>query len=58
MLLPDMIMDASPTATAQAISAHEQTGGGNIIVVEPCPPGMAHQYGVVALEGGGGRLNR
>ena len=59
VLLPDMIMDATPAATAQAIAAHEQTGGANIIVVEPCPPGMAHQYGIVALQdGAGGRLNR
>ena len=64
VLLPDMIMDSSPAATAQAIAAYEETGGANIIVVEPCPPGMAHQYGIVALEPGapaGGanrRLNR
>ena len=58
VLLPDMIMDASPAATAQAIAAHEQTGGANVIVVEPCPPGMAHQYGIVALEAQSGRLNR
>ena len=58
VLLPDMIMDATPAATAQAIAAHEKTSGANIIVVEPCPPGMAHQYGVVALEGQSGRLNR
>ena len=58
VLLPDMIMDATPAATAQAIAAHEKTNGANIIVVEPCPPGMAHQYGVVALEGQSGRLNR
>ena len=58
VLLPDMIMDAAPAATAQAIAAYEQSGGANIIVVEPCPAGMAHQYGVVALEPGEGRLNR
>ncbi len=58
VLLPDMIMDAAPTATAQAIAAYEETGGANIVVVEPCPAGMAHQYGVVALETGEGRLNR
>ena len=56
VLLPDMIMDATPGATAQAIAAYEQTGGSNIVVVEPCPPGMAHQYGVVALDGPEGRL--
>jgi len=58
VLLPDMIMDAAPGCTAQMIAAHEQTGGSNIIVVEPCPPGMAHQYGIVALDGQSGRLNR
>jgi UTP--glucose-1-phosphate uridylyltransferase len=51
VLLPDMIMQAEPGATAQAIKAYEDTGGANVIVVEPCPPGMAHQYGIVALEG-------
>lgn len=58
VILPDMIMDAQPGATRQAISAYEQTGGSSIVVVEPCPPGMAHQYGIVALDGQGGRLNR
>jgi UTP--glucose-1-phosphate uridylyltransferase len=58
VLLPDMIMQAEPGATAQAIAAYEQTGGANVIVVEPCPAGMAHQYGIVALEGRSGRLNR
>ena len=58
VLLPDMIMLAEPGATAQAIAAYEHTDGGNVIVVEPCPPGMAHQYGIVALEKAEGRLNR
>ncbi|HTI66771.1 MAG TPA: UTP--glucose-1-phosphate uridylyltransferase [Caulobacteraceae bacterium] len=58
VLLPDMIMDAAPGATAQALAAYEQTGGGNIVVVEPCPPGMAHQYGIVAMEGPEGQLRR
>ena len=58
VLLPDMIMDAEPGATAQAIAAYQQTGGANIIAVEPCPPGMAHQYGIVALEGPEGRLRK
>ena len=51
VLLPDMIMDAEPGATAQAIAAYEKTGGSNIVVVEPCPQGEAHKYGVVALGG-------
>lgn len=58
VMLPDMIMDAEPGALAQAVKAYEETGGGNIVVVEPCPPGQAHQYGIVALEGQGGRLNK
>ena len=58
VLLPDMIMDAEPGATAQAIKAFEQTDGGSIILVEPCPPGEAHKYGIVALDGQDGRLNR
>jgi UTP--glucose-1-phosphate uridylyltransferase len=58
VLLPDMIMDAEPAALAQAVKAHEDTGGGNIVVVEPCPEGQAHMYGIVALEGREGRLNR
>ncbi|MBS0295034.1 MAG: UTP--glucose-1-phosphate uridylyltransferase [Proteobacteria bacterium] len=58
VMLPDMIMDATPGALAQAIEAHEQTGGANIVVVEPCPEGQAHQYGIVALDGQDGRLNR
>ncbi len=58
VLLPDMIMDAAPGATRQMLDAYEATGGSNIVVVEPCPPGMAHQYGIVALEGEAGRLRR
>ena len=58
VILPDMIMDAEPGCTAQALKAYEETGGGNVIVVEPCPPGMAHQYGIVALDGQNGRLNK
>jgi UTP--glucose-1-phosphate uridylyltransferase len=58
VMLPDMIMDAEPGALAQAIAAYERTGGENVVVVEPCPPGQAHQYGIVALEQQNGRLNR
>ena len=58
VMLPDMIMHAAVSPMKQAIDAHEQTGGGNIVVVEPCPEGQAHQYGIVALDGQQGRLNR
>ncbi len=57
VVLPDMIMDAEPSALGQAVRAYEQVGG-NIVVVEPCPQGEAHKYGIVALERQDGRLNR
>src|SRR5580704_12226435 len=61
VILPDMLMRASPPALAQAIAAHAAVGG-NIIVVEPAPPGEAHKYGIVALAetapGFDGRLAR
>jgi UTP--glucose-1-phosphate uridylyltransferase len=57
VMLPDMLMTAQPPALAQAVAAYEQVGG-NIVVVEPAPPGEAHKYGIVALEGQDRRLNR
>jgi UTP--glucose-1-phosphate uridylyltransferase len=61
VILPDMLMRADPPALAQAIAAHDAVGG-NIIVVEPAPPGEAHKYGIVALgetaAGFDGRLAR
>ncbi len=57
VILPDMLMMADKPALGQAIAAHEQTGG-NIVVVEPAPEGETHKYGIVALDGQDGRLNR
>ncbi len=57
VMLPDMLMAAETPALAQAVAAYEQVGG-NIVVVEPAPEGEAHKYGIVALEGREGRLNR
>ena len=57
VMLPDMLMAAEPGALAQAVQAYEKVGG-NIVVVEPCPEGQAHKYGIVALDGRSGRLNR
>jgi UTP--glucose-1-phosphate uridylyltransferase len=57
VILPDMVMDGPTPPLAQAIAAYEETGG-NIIVVEPCPEGEAHKYGVVALESQNGRCNK
>ena len=57
VLLPDMIMDAQPAALRQAVDAYQRRGG-NIVVVEPCPPGQAHLYGIVALSEREGRIGR
>jgi len=57
VMLPDMLMAAERPALAQAVEAYENVGG-NIVVVEPAPEGEAHKYGIVALEGQAGRLNR
>jgi len=57
VMLPDMLMAAAPAALAQTVQAYKQVGG-NIVVVEPCPEGQAHKYGIVALDGQDGRLNR
>jgi UTP--glucose-1-phosphate uridylyltransferase len=58
VLLPDMIMDATPGCTTQALEAFNATDGGNIVVVEPCPPGDEHKYGIVALSERKGRVSR
>jgi UTP--glucose-1-phosphate uridylyltransferase len=57
VMLPDMLMEGPVPPLKQAIDAYGQVGG-NIIVVEPCPEGEAHKYGVVALETQSGRLNK
>jgi UTP--glucose-1-phosphate uridylyltransferase len=59
VMLPDMLMDAAPVALAQ-LKAAQAAVGGNVIAVEPVPPGEAHKYGIVALgavaDGFDGRL--
>jgi len=57
VMLPDMLMATERAALAQAVDAYD-TVGGNIVVVEPAPAGEAHKYGIVALDGQDGRLNR
>jgi UTP--glucose-1-phosphate uridylyltransferase len=57
VMLPDMLMAADRPALAQAVDAYDKVGG-NIVVVEPAPEGEAHKYGIVALDGQDGRLNR
>ena len=59
VMLPDMLMDAAPAALKQCVDAYQAVGG-NIVAVEPAPPGQAYKYGIVALgdadAGFGGRL--
>jgi UTP--glucose-1-phosphate uridylyltransferase len=57
VMLPDMLMDADVPALAQTVKAYDKVKG-NLVVVEPCSPGEAHKYGIVALDGHQGRLNR
>ena len=57
VILPDMLMDAKVPPLKQAVDAYNKVGG-NVVVVEPCPPGEAHKYGIVALEGNDPRLNK
>jgi UTP--glucose-1-phosphate uridylyltransferase len=57
VMLPDMLMAADTPALAQCVGAYGKVGG-NIVAVEPAPPGEAHKYGIVALDAAEGRLNR
>ncbi len=57
VMLPDMLMMANPGALSQCVAAHDKVGG-NIIAVEPAPEGETYKYGIVALDGREGRLNR
>jgi UTP--glucose-1-phosphate uridylyltransferase len=57
VILPDMLMMADTPALAQCVAAYEKVGG-NIVAVEPAPEGETHKYGIVALDGQDGRLNR
>jgi UTP--glucose-1-phosphate uridylyltransferase len=55
VLLPDVIVESSPSCTAQAVEAYNKVGG-NIVVVEPVPDNETHKYGVVAPVSREGRL--
>ena len=57
VMLPDMLMHAAVAPLKQAVDAYNQVGG-NVVVVEPAPEGETHKYGIVALDGQNGRLNR
>ncbi len=48
VLLPDMIINATPGCLAQMVHVYGQRGGGNVIAVEEAPWENVHRYGVVA----------
>lgn len=49
--LPDVVVDAAPSALAQMVKHYEKTGG-NIIAVEQVPLEETGKYGIVAPKGG------
>jgi UTP--glucose-1-phosphate uridylyltransferase len=49
VMLPDVILDGQPSALGQAMAGYGEVGG-NIVVVDPCDPAQAHQYGIVAVS--------
>jgi UTP--glucose-1-phosphate uridylyltransferase len=50
VVLPDMIMQASPSCLKQMVDVYNARGGGNVIAVEEVPWDQVNKYGVV---GGG-----
>jgi UTP--glucose-1-phosphate uridylyltransferase len=55
VLLPDVIVEASPSCLAQAVEAYNKVGG-NIVVVEPIADSETDKYGIVAPVSREGRL--
>ncbi|WP_395686200.1 UTP--glucose-1-phosphate uridylyltransferase GalU [Aestuariivirga sp.] len=47
LLLPDMVMHASPGCLRQMIDVYEARGGGNVLAVEEVPWDQVSRYGVV-----------
>lgn len=56
VMLPDVIVDADPSALGQLIEVYDKVGGGNIIGVEEVPESETHKYGIVAPGKVDGRL--
>jgi UTP--glucose-1-phosphate uridylyltransferase len=47
VLLPDMILHATPGCLTQMVEAYESFGGGNVVATERAPWEDVHRYGVV-----------
>jgi UTP--glucose-1-phosphate uridylyltransferase len=56
VMLPDVIVDADPSALGQLIEVYDKVGGGNVIGVEEVPESETHKYGIVAPGEVNGRL--
>lgn len=56
VMLPDVIVDADPSALGQLIEVYDKVGGGNVIGVEEVPESETHKYGIVAPGKVDGRL--
>ena len=55
VLLPDELMIGSPTCTAQLVSAHEETGGSVVAVVD-VPREQTRSYGIAAVKNAKGDM--
>lgn len=49
LLLPDVLVRASPGCMKQMVDAWHDLGGGNVIAVEEVPPDQVGSYGVVGV---------
>jgi UTP--glucose-1-phosphate uridylyltransferase len=50
LVLPDMVMHASPGCLKQMIDVYESHGGGNVVAVEEVPWDQVSRYGVVGAK--------
>jgi UTP--glucose-1-phosphate uridylyltransferase len=50
VLLPDMIMKASPGCLKQMVDVYNERGGGNVLAVEETAWEFVHRYGTVAHD--------
>lgn len=49
LILPDVLVKASPSCMRQMVDAYNEVGGGNLIAVEECDPDKVSSYGVVKV---------
>lgn len=50
LILPDMVMHATPSCLRQMIDVYEARGGGNVLAVEEVPWEQVSRYGVVGAR--------